>query len=592
MRVGKIFSAFFSQPVFNPATLNPFLWIDAVNGDYVSSQDNNGTRQPGNIIDSASDEMGKALTIGAVGTKPIFNGVGWFFETSAQISQGVASDWNFLHNGNDFAIYLTYFQCPATASQSRVLMHTNGVSNTARGMFLQYDNTSSLNALKLRIGNGTGTVISITANSAITQNAVNKIKIIKSGNTVTVYVNGSQVGTHTNTGWNVSDSVNALSVCSSGSTARTYLLDLFIKDGSLTSDQLAQMDGRSFSVPACSDINVYIFAGDSNASGRGDNVDIAADLTGAIPGAYSETFNSSNPASSTSWIGKLEVGINQSNELITSYHGSEMRFCKEIGTLQNMMLLKYAIGSTSLMYNWNISLSGQEYDKCKTSFTVALIDLVHSKRMSPVFKGFIWIQGANDANVGGDNLSWTRSGTTITVTQTSHPRSTGQSLPVVASSDLTALPLGDYVMTKIDANTFTIQGVNDGGASGTMTYSGGSKYKTLFTDLFNAILDFISGSLLNEATNSTGYTIDKMRLFMPQTKFDAVWSSTSYNDVIDAQADIGNNYRTDNPTYASMVIGTHTESTDDIPGGVHYTTAGYDTLGDRISTYFSQYVNE
>jgi hypothetical protein len=594
MKVGRIFNSFFTT-VFNPATLTPFLWVDAVHGDYSSSEDTNGTRQPGNIIDSASDEMGKTLTIGSTGTKPIYNGVSWFFDTLAQFTQGTASDYNFLHNGNDFEIFLTYFQCPANTGNARALLNNNGFSSTARGILLYYDNTGGTNSLKLRIGNGSSNVISIDASGAITQNAVNKIRIKKSGNTVTLYVGGVQVGQQTNSTWNASNAAAVLAVCSSSSaSAMVYLLDLFIIDRVLTTDEATNMNGRTLSVPACTDINTYFIMGDSNGAGRGVNADIAADLTGTI-NSFIERFNSASPSTNTSWVGKLLLGTNQTipSEFISTLHGVEMRFAKSMSAVGDSFIIKYGIGSTSCIYNWNPSLPSDEYYKVTSlAIPVALIDIVHAKRRNPVFRGFAWVQGANDAAVGGDDLAWTRSGTTITVTQSSHPRSTGQSLPVVESSDLTALPLGDYTMTKIDANTFTIQGVNAGGTSGTMTYSGGSKYKSLFTSIFNGIIDTL-GTLKNHSTGGTGYTVNKMRLYIAKTHSGA-FPATSYADTIAAQQDIGDNYLTDNPSYSSKVLGSTCVSTEDLAlqDAAHYTTAAYDTLGGRIYAYFSQYVNE
>lgn len=595
VKASRIFASFISSSAFNPLTLSPFLWVDAVRGDYTSSTDTNGTRQSGNIIASASDETGKTLTIGAAGTEPVFNGVSWFCDTSQQFTQGTTSDYNFLHNGSDFEIYLTYFQCPANAGNVRALLNNNGFSSTARGILLYYDNAGSANILKLRIGNGTSNVISIDATGAITQNAINKIRIKKSGNTVTLYVNGTQVGTQTNTTWNVSNAAAVLAVCSSSSaSAMVYLLDLFIIDRVLTTDEVTGMGNRTFSVPACTDINVYFIMGDSNGAGRGVNADIAADLAGTID-AFIEKFNSASPSTNSSWIGKLLVGTNQTipSEFLTTLHGVEMRFGKSMSASGELMIIKYGIGSTSCIYNWNPSLPSDEYFKVTTqAIPVALIDLVHSKRRNPVFRGFAWVQGANDAAVGGDSLAWTRSGTTITVTQSSHPRSTGQSLPVVASSDLTALPLGDYTMTKIDANTFTIQGVNAGGTSGTMTYSGGSKYKTLFTSIFNGIIDTL-GTLKNHVTGGTGYTVNKMRLYIAKTHSGA-FPATSYADTIAAQQDIGDNYLTDNPSYSSKVLDSTCVSTEDLAlqDAAHYTTAAYDTLGGRIATYYSSYINE
>lgn len=67
-------------------------------------------------------------------------------------------------------------------------------------------------------------------------------------------------------------------------------------------------------------------------------------------------------------------------------------------------------------------------------------------------------------------LSWTRSGTTITVTHNANLMAGGRFL-VTASSDTTAIPLGYYDTNSYLTNTFTFTGVNAGGTSGTLSYS-------------------------------------------------------------------------------------------------------------------------
>jgi hypothetical protein len=65
--------------------------------------------------------------------------------------------------------------------------------------------------------------------------------------------------------------------------------------------------------------------------------------------------------------------------------------------------------------------------------------------------------------------AWTRSGTTVTITNTSHGMATGSTVQISASSDTAALPNGDYVVTVTGTSTFTVTGLNAGGASGTAT---------------------------------------------------------------------------------------------------------------------------
>lgn len=82
---------------------------------------------------------------------------------------------------------------------------------------------------------------------------------------------------------------------------------------------------------------------------------------------------------------------------------------------------------------------------------------------------------ADDDNSGSidgtvSSVPWTRSGTTITATYTSHGLLVGDSFTVSVSSDTSAVPLGTYTVLTATATTFTFTGVNAGGASGTLSY--------------------------------------------------------------------------------------------------------------------------
>lgn len=580
---------------FNPLALSPFLWVDAVKGAYNSTLDNNGTRKPGNLIDTSNEMTGKSLVIGAELTKPVYNGVGWFFRTGAEITQGVAADYNFIHNGSDFDIFFTYFQPPCATGATRALLTNNGFSATARGILLQYDNGSNLNALKLRIGNGTVSVIRIDCNNAITQNSISRIRVTKTGNKVTIFVNGIQVGTQTNTGWSALDAAAAMKIFSASSaTARVYLLDLLILNRNVTAGELISINARSFSVPACRDVNTYLWAGDSNSAGRGLNASIAADLTAAIDNSLVSQFSAGGITRSE----KLQVNRNQTyyTEQPLTYHGSEMRFMKSMCAVKEAAIIKYGIGSTSVYYNWRADIGGAQF----VTFTQGVIKqtlehLVHAHRINPVFRGLNWMQGANDAGIGGESIGWTRSGTTITVTDPIHGRSTGQKIPIVVTSDAATIPLGEYTITVIDAGSYSFTANNAGATSGTFTYSAGSQYKPLFTAIIKGIVDYINNTVLNEANGGTGYSTSKLRVFIPRTRAGGATKATSLADTQAAQIDIGANFLTDNPTYASKVKGTSSQSTDDVAlqDASHYTTAGYDTpLGTRIFDYFNLYINE
>jgi len=82
------------------------------------------------------------------------------------------------------------------------------------------------------------------------------------------------------------------------------------------------------------------------------------------------------------------------------------------------------------------------------------------------------IQLASAPGVGAAvAATWTRASAVITVTSNLHRLTTGNNIVVTATSDAAAIPVGTYSVTVSDANTFTVTGLNAGGASGTLSYT-------------------------------------------------------------------------------------------------------------------------
>jgi len=348
------------------------------------------------------------------------------------------------------------------------------------------------------------------------------------------------------------------------------------------------MNARSFPTITPTDLNIYITGGDSNDAGRGVNSSIAGDLTGPIPGAFAPRFNSNSPGSTT-WLGKLELGVNQTliAENVSTQHGFEMRFCKSMGGDEEMMLIKYGIGSSSLLNDWHPSDTGENLDRLKDGITQAITDCKYIYRRNPIIRGFIWMLGANDAVIGGQTLSWSRSGTTITVTQASHGRSTGHRIPVYVSSDTDAIPINTYLVTGTGGSTYTFESVNSGATSGTLSYSGGLNYKTIFYDLVNEVIDHIDITLSVPVTD--------LRIFVYETRSGGTgFNAVSYSDVLNAEQDIGTDYLTDNPSRSSNVAGSTSHTTEGVSMSdtIHYTTSGYDIIGVYPYDYFKLYRNE
>lgn len=398
VKASRIFATFISAPSFDPGSLNPVLWADFQNGTFANSTDNNGTRAKGNLVDSFTAETGQTLSnAGTLASKGIYNGEGIYMKVGAQFTVGDASTFNFLHDGTDFDIFLVYKQITAAASNVRALLLNNGFSNTAKGILFYYDNTSSLNKLKLRIGNGTQTVISIdSSNNAITQNADNKIRINKNGNTVTIYVNGVSVGSHTATNsFGSGDAVATMAIASTtAATVGCYLKDLWIKNAQVTGDDLTNMNARTFTSVTPTALNVDVIIGDSNCEGQAPNSGIANELLGEHNTLVFKMGSSA--VLNSDYIENLELAVNNKflNQTLTQ-HGIEMR----LGYLfenASRGIFKFGLGSTDSA-EW---ASGTTHTRILLQIPRFVTEMLHAHRRTVTVRSIITEHGANDCQAG------------------------------------------------------------------------------------------------------------------------------------------------------------------------------------------------
>ncbi len=85
--------------------------------------------------------------------------------------------------------------------------------------------------------------------------------------------------------------------------------------------------------------------------------------------------------------------------------------------------------------------------------------------------GTDWLDWYSSRYVANQNsVSWSRSATVVTVTSNNHNLVTSQTIMVIDSSSIAAIPLGVYTVTALSANTFTVAGINAGTTTGTLSF--------------------------------------------------------------------------------------------------------------------------
>ncbi|MBL0013643.1 MAG: hypothetical protein IPP30_07780 [Flavobacterium sp.] len=112
--------------------------------------------------------------------------------------------------------------------------------------------------------------------------------------------------------------------------------------------------------------------------------------------------------------------------------------------------------------------------------------------------------------------------------------------------------------------------------------------------VINGTIDYLTNSIKNQITGGSGYTVNKMRIFIPETRSGAtIFDANSYNSVLAGQQRIEVVFLAIIRKNGKCSWNT-VESTEDLPMSdtVHYTTLSYDTLGQREANYFMQFINE
>lgn len=404
-----VFRHWLSSSQFTPESLSPLFWHDFSDSSKYSSV--NTTNNTGIIVESATANTGQAISLfNATATiKPVYNREGYFFNGANGLKTGTVSTFNNLHNGGDWVMYFVYKQLTVGNTHIAALFGNSDSAANNRGIVAIFDNrssSSSTNALSFVISNGTARLINFKANNAITQNAYNVIKLKKVGLNFSAFVNGVQVGSTTSitNSFSASDAANVFAIGCLANSASTftysYNKQLVIFDRQLTDAEETNMDSwaanQALQTITPEPANIYIIAGQSNASGRGLNTEIASELNGTLGAKIWYNTNS--------WWENVELNRNQTQETPATYHGFEMRFGYAMNALNaNCYFIKFASGGTMLAQtgteDWNVASVGERYEILKTTFLLnSLADnkFLHVLRKTPVFRGFIWAQGESD----------------------------------------------------------------------------------------------------------------------------------------------------------------------------------------------------
>lgn len=159
---------------------------------------------------------------------------------------------------------------------------------------------------------------------------------------------------------------------------------------------------RDTVLPSYDTVMLYLLAGQSNC-GRPHYPGDGSTGAAATPGQHLlydsaiRGFQIYNPIYDSAHFHDIQAGVNTYliNYITTDEMGPEVSFMKAMhdsSGLKEAYLIKYGIGNTALANYW---LAGGQYGLYY--YFSKGIQLLLSRHKIPVFKGFIWMQGENDA---------------------------------------------------------------------------------------------------------------------------------------------------------------------------------------------------
>lgn len=222
-------------------------------------------------------------------------------------------------------------------------------------------------------------------------------------------------------------------------------------------------------------IDIFILAGQSNAHGHADVVDLTsaqATQDGLFYTSWHDnTSNAETTQNYSNWATSLVAGSTRgdSNNLVNSTKfGPELGFVSRANainlTTQPIGILKYAVGASTLnagtsLSDWDTTATGTNEGDCYRGLLSALSDAttkLTNAGYSWNFKGMIWWQGESGTSVSGLNtfIAAVRS-----VLGNSYGVSNTSQFPVVITkigygTDLTPVASADAYVGIVDAATY------------------------------------------------------------------------------------------------------------------------------------------
>lgn len=359
-------------------------------------------------------------------------------------------------------------------------------------------------------------------------------------------------------------------------------------------------------------VDLFIIAGQSNAHGQGDVVDLTtqqATQDGLFYTSWHDnTSNAETNQNFSDWAESLEAGSTRgdNNNLVNSpYFGPELGFVSRANAInltpQPIGIVKYAVGSSTLeagtsLSDWDTTATGYQEGDCYRGLLATLADATSkltAQGYSWNFKGMIWWQGESGASVSGLN---TFIASVRNVLGNSYNVAIPSQFPIVITkigygTDLTPVADADPYIGIVDAGAYGHSASQNhlGRAAEGSSDTDGNGVNDMF-DIGEAYADQMQMAITGSTNAAWDPSSISTRLWLDMDDQTTFTESGGYVTSIDDKS--GNNY-TFNASAGSTITAVDLEQNnknvlrfDNDSDATSYTSIGFDNTASKHKWYF------
>lgn len=460
---------------------------------------------------------------------------------------GSTTEYKFLHDGSSWEYWVNvYYETQDLGDMARMFLDTGGFQSSNNGLAIWFENRTAEGlaaGFRLLMVNGSGVVYNISEDAFFAANAWTRLRVTHDGTHIRVYKNGTQISTTAASNTFATGASSADLKVGQRADANVHdQMDVNLSEMLITQPLDTEQESGIYSYMAgidqskISEANCYLPWGQSNIQGG--------------------SLNTADPVDKDSPGSPIMYGLTSN---YTSATEGDQNFSNVYG------FKELAFGANNeAAYLKTHDTHGPEFSMLKP------LDV--------------------DSSVPVICLKWGRGGTRLVGYTASAVWEIGD-VNSHYDEDLTiAIKRWIYDIRRALWLTPVMRGLTVTQGIGDASYTGPGDLQTDFqTELENIIK-----AVVDDVESDGFVSVSKMRVWIALTHNNDP-DQVQGDEVRAAQQATADEFRTNNPTYASKVLGLTTQNTNayaltaDL---VHWNEVGQQTHGDDNYNYFKQFLNE